>query len=78
MLINLCLGLSYVTQRDFLIGTALGLLPEAIPATLIGAGLTSRRGSPTDLALAAAAFGVIWIAGGYAFRALRQPRKEVL
>jgi uncharacterized membrane protein YdjX (TVP38/TMEM64 family) len=79
MLINLCLGLSYVKQRDFLIGTALGLLPEAIPATLIGAGLmkSSAKGSIGYLALGAAAFAVIWIAGGYTFRAMRQHRKAM-
>lgn len=34
--ISILLGLSPVRHRDFLIGTALGILPEAIPATLIG------------------------------------------
>ena len=76
MLINTGLALSHVRHRDFLIGTALGLLPEAIPAPLIGAGLmrASLKDSAGYLALAAAAFAVIWIAGGYGFRALRKHR----
>lgn len=39
MLINLVLGLSPVKHRDFLIGSFIGLLPEAIPFTLIGMGV---------------------------------------
>ena len=35
--LNILLGLTPVRHRDFLIGTLLGILPEAIPATLIGA-----------------------------------------
>lgn len=42
-LINLCLGLSNLRHRDFLIGTAIGVIPEAIPATLVGAGLASAN-----------------------------------
>ena len=71
---NLGLGLSRIRQRDFLIGTAIGLIPESIPATLVGTGLV--KGSPktiaTFLALAAVIFAVIWIACGYAFKALRK------
>jgi uncharacterized membrane protein YdjX (TVP38/TMEM64 family) len=74
MIINVALALSRVTPRQFLIGTAIGLLPEAIPATLIGAGLLrpSLAGSAGHLALAAAALAVIWLAGGFAYRALRK------
>ena len=38
--INIMLGLTPLRHRDFLIGTLLGIMPEAIPATLIGAGAT--------------------------------------
>jgi uncharacterized membrane protein YdjX (TVP38/TMEM64 family) len=74
MIINVGLGVSPVTQRQFLIGTAIGLLPEAIPATLIGAGLfqTSLTSSAKILALAAAVLAVIWLVGGIAYRALRK------
>ena len=43
MVLNLMLGLSPVRHRDFLIGTAIGLFPEAIPFTLIGKGV--KQGS---------------------------------
>jgi len=36
---NLILGLSPIRHRDFLVGTVIGLLPEAIPFTLIASGL---------------------------------------
>ncbi len=36
---NMLLGLSSVRVRDFLLGSLLGFLPEAIPAVLIGAGV---------------------------------------
>lgn len=39
MLINLVLGLSPIRHRDFLIGSLVGVLPEAIPFTLIGIGV---------------------------------------
>jgi uncharacterized membrane protein YdjX (TVP38/TMEM64 family) len=79
MVINTALALSNVSHRDFLAGTALGLLPEAIPATLIGAGLmrASLRGSTGYFALAAAAFALIWIGGGYTLRTWhRHPREQ--
>ena len=37
--VNVLLGLTAVRTHDFLIGSMLGFLPEAIPAALIGAGL---------------------------------------
>lgn len=37
--INLLLGLTAVRTRDFIIGSLIGFLPEAVPAALIGAGL---------------------------------------
>ena len=73
MLINVCLGLSHVKHRHYLIGTAIGLFPEAIPATLAGAGLvkTSLAHSASYLALATAVFAGIWIGCWYALRRLR-------
>jgi len=37
--INLLLGLTAVRTRDFLLGSLIGFLPEAVPVALIGAGL---------------------------------------
>jgi uncharacterized membrane protein YdjX (TVP38/TMEM64 family) len=75
-LTNLCLGLSAVKHRHFILGTAIGLLPEAIPIALVGAGLVkaSLKDSAGYIAAAALAFAVIWIASGYALRALRRSR----
>jgi uncharacterized membrane protein YdjX (TVP38/TMEM64 family) len=39
MLINLTCGLLPLRHRDFLIGTVIGQLPEAVPCTMIGAGM---------------------------------------
>jgi uncharacterized membrane protein YdjX (TVP38/TMEM64 family) len=66
-LINLCLGLSRVKHRHFLVGTAIGLLPEAVPVALIGAGLVnaSAKESAWLLGLAALAFALIWVVSGY-------------
>lgn len=38
LVVNLAFGLSRIKHRHFLLGTALGQLPEAIPCTLVGAG----------------------------------------
>lgn len=73
MLANTCLGLSHVRHHHFLVGTLIGLLPEAIPATLIGAGLVknSLMDSAGYLALAGAAVAVIWIGCGYVLRQMK-------
>jgi uncharacterized membrane protein YdjX (TVP38/TMEM64 family) len=75
-LINLCLGLSRVKHRDFLIGSAIGLLPEAIPVALVGAGIvkSSIKESAGVLGLAVIAFILLWIGSGYALRRLRNRR----
>jgi uncharacterized membrane protein YdjX (TVP38/TMEM64 family) len=39
LVINLACGLLSLRHRDFLLGTILGQLPQAIPCTLIGAGV---------------------------------------
>ena len=69
-LINLCLGLSRLRHRDFLLGTAIGIIPEAIPATLIGAGLASAnlKRSVTLIVLAVVCFVVIGLACRYLIR----------
>jgi uncharacterized membrane protein YdjX (TVP38/TMEM64 family) len=38
LIINLLLGLSPIRHRHFLLGTAMGILPEAIPFTLVASG----------------------------------------
>jgi uncharacterized membrane protein YdjX (TVP38/TMEM64 family) len=61
--VNLALGLVSVRQRDFLIGTAIGQLPQAIPCTLIGAGAMkgSFATSAGLIALAVALAVAVWL-----------------
>jgi uncharacterized membrane protein YdjX (TVP38/TMEM64 family) len=72
-LINLCLGLSRVKHRHYLIGTAIGMLPEAVPVALVGAGLvrSSFSESAGVLGLAVIAFILLWIGSAYALRRMR-------
>lgn len=63
IVINLMLGLSPVKRRDFLIGTAIGLLPQAIPFTLIGKGV-KQESIETSFAYIIAAvviLAVLWL-----------------
>jgi uncharacterized membrane protein YdjX (TVP38/TMEM64 family) len=80
--VNLGLGLSHVKHRHFLIGTAIGSLPEAIPATLAGAGLAKASIKTTAgyLGITLVALALIWIICGYILRAMRHSRtgSEVL
>jgi uncharacterized membrane protein YdjX (TVP38/TMEM64 family) len=77
-LINLCLGLSRVKHRHFLIGTAIGLLPEAIPVALMGAGSVKPtfKESAALLGLAALALTTLWIGSAYALRKMRSRRQH--
>jgi uncharacterized membrane protein YdjX (TVP38/TMEM64 family) len=69
-LINLCLGLSRVKHWHFLVGTAIGLLPEAVPVALVGAGLV--KGSLTDSAwmigLGALVMAGLWVGSAWWLR----------
>ncbi|SEL94897.1 Uncharacterized membrane protein YdjX, TVP38/TMEM64 family, SNARE-associated domain [Syntrophus gentianae] len=63
MVINLVLGLSPVRRRDFLVGTAIGLIPEAIPFTLIGKGIKqdTLQASIAYLVIAVVILAVLWL-----------------
>ena len=54
LIIDFLLGLSPVRHRHFLLGTALGILPEAIPFTLVASGMFKLTGQSTPLYIAAA------------------------
>jgi uncharacterized membrane protein YdjX (TVP38/TMEM64 family) len=73
---NLCLGLSGVKHRDYLIGSAIGLLTEAIPATLIGTGMVKGSFADTTryIVIAVLAAAIIWIVGAWWLRKVRQTR----
>jgi uncharacterized membrane protein YdjX (TVP38/TMEM64 family) len=66
LLINMLLGLSPIRHADFVLGTALGLLPEAIPLTLVGSSATHlSRGAGLLYVLAGLGFVLlIWIGFG--------------
>jgi uncharacterized membrane protein YdjX (TVP38/TMEM64 family) len=63
MVINIILGLSPVRQRDYLIGTAIGLFPEAIPFTLIGKGIKqgSLEKTVVYIVLALIVLALLWL-----------------
>jgi uncharacterized membrane protein YdjX (TVP38/TMEM64 family) len=63
MFVNLLLGVSSVRQRDFLIGTSIGLFPEAIPFTLIGKGMKqgSLGESTIYIVLAVVVLAALWL-----------------
>lgn len=56
--LNILLGLTHASHRSFIAGSAVGLLPEAIPATLIGAGAMHFS------------WRIAWVCGGAAVGAL--------
>jgi uncharacterized membrane protein YdjX (TVP38/TMEM64 family) len=60
--INALLGLSHVRHRGFLVGTAIGTLPEAIPATLLGAGVAQMSVGKGVACIVAASiwFVIVW------------------
>jgi len=64
LVINLACGFFSVARGDFLLGTVLGQLPEAIPCTLIGAGVlqASFRQSLSLISLGVGAAVVVWTA----------------
>jgi uncharacterized membrane protein YdjX (TVP38/TMEM64 family) len=72
-LMNLCFGLSHLKHRHFLIGTAIGLIPEAIPAALVGAGLA--KGATKDtvgyIILAVVVFALVAFLSRQLMRKLR-------
>ncbi len=54
LLINFLLGLSPIRHRHFLLGTAIGILPEAIPFTLVASGTFKLTSQNTPIYIAAA------------------------
>ena len=72
--VNVVLGLTPLRHRHFLIGTAIGLFPEAIPCTLIGKGAVqgSFAKSIAYVAPAAVVLAAVWI--GFGLYAAAQSR----
>ncbi|MBI5397635.1 MAG: TVP38/TMEM64 family protein [Verrucomicrobia bacterium] len=63
---NTVLGLSPIRRREFFLGTSIGLVPEAVPLTLLGAGLRKEELGHTVIYLFAAVvlFIAVWIGWG--------------
>ena len=74
VIINFFLGLSPVRHRDFLLGTLIGLIPQAVPAVLVGS--TARHGNTTHQLLILGATAVL--ACGYIlFRRFARRRSDL-
>lgn len=73
LLVNLACGLVGFRHRHFLLGTVIGQLPQAVPFTLIGAGMlqASFGRSMGLIALAVALAMVVWLALRYVLRRQR-------
>jgi uncharacterized membrane protein YdjX (TVP38/TMEM64 family) len=63
LVINFLLGLSPIRHRHFLLGTAFGILPEAIPFTLVASGTFKLTGGNTPLYIAAAVGVLLLVCG---------------
>ena len=74
--VNAALAISPVRQRDFLVGTAIGLLPEAVPCALIGSGTlrATFAQSAGIMALAVAALALVWMGLGMLRERLNRDR----
>ena len=85
LLTNLLLGLAPIRHVDFLVGTAIGLLPEAIPFTLVTSGTVKLGGGEhIGYVFAATALLVLvwiglWYAAGHSkyFARMRRRLREV-
>ncbi len=52
--INMVLGVTHIRHANFLLGTFIGILPEAIPATLMGAGIIAMTPGKSIAAISVA------------------------
>lgn len=73
LLVNLACGLFPLRHRDFLIGTLIGQLPEAVPCTLIGAGAIRNAGL---IGLGVAVAVVAWLGLRWLLRGPLGPARE--
>jgi uncharacterized membrane protein YdjX (TVP38/TMEM64 family) len=53
LITNFLLGLSPIRHRHFVLGTIFGILPEAVPFTLVASGMVKLSGRSTPLYIAA-------------------------
>jgi uncharacterized membrane protein YdjX (TVP38/TMEM64 family) len=67
LIIDFLLGLSPVRHRHFLLGTAFGILPEAIPFTLVASGTFKLASQNTPFYVAAAVVLLLLVCSGLWF-----------
>ena len=69
-LFNLVFGISGLRHRSFLLGTAIGALPTAVPAVMIGAGLADASAEARAGMLTAGLLGLaaVWLTSSLVFR----------
>jgi len=72
--INVLLGLTAVRTRDFVFGSLIGFLPEAIPVALIGAGVV--QGELAAMLKYVLVGGVLFIGLGFFMRWLLRSQKQ--
>jgi uncharacterized membrane protein YdjX (TVP38/TMEM64 family) len=85
LITNLVLGLAPIRHVDFLVGTAVGILPEAIPFTLVASGAVKLGGGEhIGYVIGAAALLIavwigLWYAAGHSryFARLRRRLRDV-
>ncbi len=73
--VNYLLGLLPLSHRDFLLGTAIGIVPEAIPATMVGSNalyISSDKGILYSI-LVVVVFLVVWTVSGRLLRSWGVP-----
>jgi uncharacterized membrane protein YdjX (TVP38/TMEM64 family) len=75
--VNLLLGLMPLSHGDFLLGTMVGILPAAVPATLFGSGAVNFSSDESKLyTLVAIAAGIaLWLLAGRLFRLYLKNKK---
>ena len=78
--INLMLGLLPLSHADFLLGTIIGILPEAIPATLAGSSALQISSNKSILYTALVFTGLIilWTVSGKIVHKFVQKQKQEL
>ena len=76
--INLLLGLLPLSHADFIMGTIIGILPEAVPATLVGSSAfhISSKQSVMYTVLAIMAFILVWTCSGRMLRSFFLKNKQ--
>ena len=79
ILCNLVLGVLPVRHAHFLLGTMIGVLPEAIPCTLIGSGAlrATFAQSAAMVSLAVLLLAAIWMGSGFYLRSLSRTEMNI-